>query len=409
VRILVLSALYPPAAVGGYERLCRDAVERFRRHGHEVAVLTSTFGGLHQDADPNVHRLVPIYWDGGELVCPPRLELFRAERKNARTFRRILAEFEPDVISVWAMGAWSLGLLTAAEASRVPVLYNVIDGWLVYGRRADCWTARLDNRRQIVRRIAAALDAPGAPRAFAHTSTFCFVSEFTRSDAAQHAGIDLATASTTVVPAGIDTSDFPLADPDEPRPWRWRLVFVGRLAPEKGLDVAIRAHARIPEARLTVVGEGGPDWYHGELRRTVESDGTGDRIAWTQCARSELAPLYRAGDVLVFPSTGSEPFGLVPLEAMACATPVVATTGGGSQEYLIDGENCLQLEPGDVDGLVAALQRLSQDAELRRRLVTGGLRTAATLTVDRWADTLEALHLAAAERHGLEKTGRRRF
>jgi glycosyltransferase involved in cell wall biosynthesis len=81
---------------------------------------------------------------------------------------------------------------------------------------------------------------------------------------------------------------------------------------------------------------------------------------------------------------------------MACGTPVVATTGGGSQEYLVEGENCLLFQPGDVAGLVSALQRLSGDAELRRRLVAGGLSTAARLTVDRWADSLETLHLAAA-------------
>lgn len=394
MKILVLSALYPPAAIGGYERLCRDAVERFRSHGHGVTVLTSTFGDIHEGVDPNVHRLVPIYWNGGDLVCPSRLHLFRTERENARTFRRLLAEFAPDVISVWAMGAWSLGLLASAEASGLPVVYSVIDDWLVYGRRADCWTARLDNRPPFVRRIAAALGAPGCPDAFASTSTFCFVSEFTRTRAVELAGID--PQSSTVVHAGIDTADFPPAEPDFSRPWEWRILFVGRIAPEKGVEMAIGALERIPEASLTVVGESGPGWYHARLQELAESSKTQDRIAWTSCERSELAPLYRAGDVLVFPSTGSEAFGLVPLEAMACATPVIATQGGGSQEYLVDGENCLLFEPGDVTGLVSALQRLSGNADLRRRLVAGGLRTASELTVDRWAENLEALHLATA-------------
>jgi len=398
MKILVLSSLYPPAAVGGYERLCRDAVERFRQDGHEVAVLTSTFGGLREDDDPYVHREVPMYWDGGSLVCPPRLELFRSERANTRILTRLLAEFAPDVISIWAMGAWSLGLLATAEASPVPVVYNVIDDWLVYGRSSDCWTGRLDRRPPLVRRIAAALGAPTGPESFASTSRFCFVSEFTRSRALEHRSID--PGSTSVVPAGIDTRDFPLADGDEQRPWRWHVIFAGRIAPEKGVDVAIRAVADIPEARLTIVGESGPPGYHAELHRLVDAAEMSGRVRWTSVERSELAPLYRSSDALVFPSTGSEAFGLVPLEAMACGTPVVATTGGGSAEYLVDGENCLLFEPGDAAALSAALQRLSAEPELRRHLATGGLRTAARLTVDNWAQSLEEIHRTAAAEPG---------
>jgi glycogen(starch) synthase len=56
MRILVLTNLYPPAALGGYERMCRDVVERFRRRGHTVGVLTSTFGGVGRDVDHDVRR-----------------------------------------------------------------------------------------------------------------------------------------------------------------------------------------------------------------------------------------------------------------------------------------------------------------------------------------------------------------
>ncbi len=356
-------------------------------------MLTSTFGGLHDDADPDVHRLVPIHWDGGDLVCPPRLELFRSERANAHAFRRLLNDFAPDVISVWAMGAWSLGLLASAETSGLPVLYVVIDdgsstgaGGLLDHEARQAPVARSPHRHRT--------RGSRRPRIVREHEHVLLRQRVHAHSCDGVAGID--PTSSSVVHAGIDTADFPIAEPDESRRWGWQILFVGRLAPEKGLDVAIRAIAQIPEARLTVVGESGPAWYHAELERVIESDGTRDRIAWTHCARNELAPMYRAGDVVVFPSTGSEAFGLVPLEAMACTTPIVATTGGGSEEYLADGENCLLFDPGDVDGLVSALQRLSQDADLRRRLVAGGLRTAAALTVDRWAESLEELHLAAA-------------
>jgi glycosyltransferase involved in cell wall biosynthesis len=99
---------------------------------------------------------------------------------------------------------------------------------------------------------------------------------------------------------------------------------------------------------------------------------------------------------MVFPSTWAEPFGLVPIEAMACGVPVVATGVGGSREFLVDGENCLLFTPGDEASLVEAVRRLASDPGLRARLVRNGLETAAELDVDRLADDMEAWHVYEA-------------
>jgi hypothetical protein len=146
MKILVLSNLYPPAAVGGYERMCRDVVERFRGAGHTVVVLTTTFGEPTQESDPEVHRLLGIYWNDSSIECPSLGQLFRCERANQQSFSRLLASFQPDLVSVWGMGAMSLGLLATAQASGLPIVYVVGDDWLVFGRWADCWTRQLDAR-----------------------------------------------------------------------------------------------------------------------------------------------------------------------------------------------------------------------------------------------------------------------
>ena len=197
-----------------------------------------------------------------------------------------------------------------------------------------------------------------------------------------------------VVPAGIDHTDFPPAVPQE-RPWRWRLLCVGRLERGKGFDAALRALTALPpETGLTIVGSVGA--YRDELVRLTRELRVVDRVRWERCDRSELAPHYRAADALIFPSTGTEAFGLVPLEAMACGTPVVATGVGGSAEFLAHEQNCLLVAPGSAEEVVAALERLSADAALRRRLVSAGLETAARFSVDRQAVELEKAHLAAA-------------
>jgi glycosyltransferase involved in cell wall biosynthesis len=87
--------------------------------------------------------------------------------------------------------------------------------------------------------------------------------------------------------------------------------------------------------------------------------------------------VFRASDVVVFPVMWAEPWGLVPLEAMALGRLVVATGRGGSGDYLADGDNSLLFEAGSASALAAALIRLAGDPDLRERLRRGGRLTAA--------------------------------
>jgi len=90
-----------------------------------------------------------------------------------------------------------------------------------------------------------------------------------------------------------------------------------------------------------------------------------------------------------------EPWGLVPLEAMARGRPVVATGRGGSREYLRDGENCLLFAAGSAPSLAAALRRLAEDPGLRARLRDGGLATAPRHTEPVFNAAVEAAVAAA--------------
>jgi glycosyltransferase involved in cell wall biosynthesis len=369
MRVLVLSNLYPPAAVGGYERMCRDVVDRWRLRGHEITVLTTTFGGAGQAVEAGVHRRLALYWNGEEIVCPPLLQQLRFERANQRALARALRAARPDVVSVWGMGGLSLGLLAAIIDRGLPITYVVGDDWLVYGRWADCWTRRLDSRSPHVRRLTRLLRLPGAPPALGAAGAFYFVSEFTRRRAEEVAGMEMRRVA--VVPAGIDHTDFPPVAPQE-RPWRWSLLCVGRLERTKGFDAAIRALAELPSETLTIVGSVGS--YRDELALLARELGVTDRVRWERCDRSELAGRYRSADALIFPSTGHEAFGLVPLEAMACATPVVATGVGGSAEYLAGEENCILVPPDSPAEIAAALRRLAADDGLRRRLISAGIQ-----------------------------------
>jgi glycosyltransferase involved in cell wall biosynthesis len=132
--------------------------------------------------------------------------------------------------------------------------------------------------------------------------------------------------------------------------------------------------------RLVVAGEPGEAWEG--FRREVEGFELGDRVVATGFVE-DLVPLYRAADVLLYPSR-YEGFGLPPLEAMACGTPVVAAAAGSLPEVL-DGA-CPLVDPTDHAALAAAVRRLVEDPAAREDAIRRGRARAAGY---RWETTAD--------------------
>jgi glycosyltransferase involved in cell wall biosynthesis len=396
-RVLALSALYPPHHFGGYELACQDVLNRWQARGYDVRVLTSDFTipDVTAPANEPVDRALRLYWRDHELWSPHPFTRMRIERHNQRVLAKTLRDFRPDVVTVWHMAGMSFGLLTTLVEHGIPIVCVLQDDWLDFGPRFDAWSRLFLDRPRAARAARLATRVPTALADLGSAATFCFVSDATRQHAEEHSRWSFPVSS--VVWSGVDRSTFyPTGDHD--RAWRWRLLFAGRMARSKGVDTVIRALPLLPdEARLTIAGRGDPRLIE-ELRSLATSLGVADRVHWTEADRAQLRGLYAESDVLVFPARWKEPFGLVPVEAMACGTPVIATGTGGSGEICRDGLNCLRFPPDDVDALVDRLNRLANDAELRQRLVRGGLATADELTIDRLADVLEEWHLAAVNK-----------
>ena len=400
MRILVLSNMYPPHHLGGYELSCRDVMDRLRARGHQITVLTTTMrvDGVTDPPDERaqgVRRDLTFYWDDHRLVSPSLRRRLAIERANQKALRSALTDARPDVVSVWNMGAMSLGLLTTLVEDDVPMVLAVCDDWLVYGPLLDAWARLFRGRKRLARVARSWFGVPTALPNIADAGGFCFVTDFVRRRAREKAHVD--PPNSTVVYSGIDRVDFPPSVP-EPRSWSGRLLYVGRIDDRKGLDVAIEALAKLPgTARLDILGRGDAA-YRARLETLARTLGVSDRVRFDVVPRSALRENYRTADVLLFPVLWEEPFGLVPIEALACATPVIATGTGGSAEFLSDGFNCILTPPGDASALAEAVERLSADEGLRAHLVENGLRLAGEFTTDRLADVFEEWHIASAER-----------
>lgn len=388
MKILSVGNLYPPHYAGGYELMWHAWVEHARAAGHVVRVLASDerTGATGPD-DPDVHRELPRYWSGGgarQLTLRERIAL---ERANAAVVRRHLDELRPDVVAWWGMGGMPLSSIEQVRRADVPAVAFVMDDWLTYQPPGDAWLRLFATRPRLGRIAERVLRIPTRVD-FADAATYVFVSETLRRQ-----GPPLPR--TAVEPSGV-ADDF--VDPRPPRPWSWRLLSVGRIDPRKGVATAIEALVELPEATLTVAGSG-PATLLADLAALAERVGVTDRVTFAGAVpRAELPALYEAHDAVVFPVVWEEPWGLVPLEAMALGRPVTASGRGGSSEYLRDGENCLLHVPGDPTSLAATVRRLAGDEALREHLLAGGLRAASHYTESRFNAAATALVGAAAER-----------
>jgi glycosyltransferase involved in cell wall biosynthesis len=298
---------------------------------------------------------------------PPQPGVTRAlTADDASAVSAVLGSWRPDVVSAWNLARVPQRQLLAPIADAgIPLVLVACDAWLAESDPA----------------VPAA--APG--------SAVVFVSADLRDRVVLPAW---APRDTEVVATGIDTEIFVPA-PRPPRPWRGRLLYVGRLAPEKGVLDAVDALAVLPEATLRVVAADRPDRW-AALREDVARRGLENRVSSTTADRPQLVAEYESADAVLFPSRWREPFGLVPLEAMACATPVIATGTGGSASYLEDGANALLVPAGDPGALAAAVEKLAGDPDLRALLVAGGLATCRHHTADRTADLLAVVHRRAS-------------
>jgi glycosyltransferase involved in cell wall biosynthesis len=186
----------------------------------------------------------------------------------------------------------------------------------------------------------------------------------------------------SVVPCGVDIERFTPDGPREPRrPGRHRLVAACRLVERKGIADAVAALAHLPDAELHVAG--GPDAAALDvdpearrLRALAADLGVGDRLVLRgRVGRDAMPALLRSADAVVC-VPWYEPFGIVPLEAMACGVPVVASAVGGQIDSVVDGVTGVHVPPREPAALGAALAGLLERPERRAALVAAGVTRA---------------------------------
>ncbi|MGI6686459.1 MAG: glycosyltransferase family 4 protein [Bacillota bacterium] len=357
MRVLMLSWEYPPKSVGGLARHVYDLTKELAEQGEEIFLVTSAAEEAPHEETINKVKVFRV----NTLNLPSQDFVTWVHHLNfslVETAIRLNEKYGPfDIVHAhdWLVAfaartikhAYNIPLVAtihATEYGRNQGLHNDlqryisdVEWWLTY----EAWQVIVCSRymRSELQRI-----------------------------------FQVPENKIQVVPNGVDISSFKFVDPNFKRRdyaanHEKIVLFVGRLVPEKGLQVLLDAVPKIlhycPEAKFIIAGTGPSGEY---LKQKVHMINVSSKVLFTGYVDDNTRNgLYQNAHVAVFPST-YEPFGIVALEGMAARTPVVVTDTGGFREVVEHGVDGLKAYPGNPNSLADNIIHLLKSPETAQEI-----------------------------------------
>lgn len=358
MRIAHISSTFPPYR-GGTGTVCYHNALEVARLGHEVYVFTANYGKGKPDADADppgvtVHRLRSVFRVGNAPLMPGLLGVSRKRFDVLHLHYPFI--FGAELTSFRSL----IGRIPTVITYHQDVILGGVMGKGILVHEALFGKAMLN-----------------------HANRLLFTSmDYARASRVKSL-VEKMGERVSEMPNGVDPQAFNpqidatfLRDRYGLNPSDLVTLFVGGLDKAhyfKGVPVLLDAMTRIPDpqVKLLIVGDG--DLRPTFQNRVIELGLSGRVIFCGRVPQEELPAHYAASDVLVLPSvTMGEAFGIVLLEAMACAKPAIATNLPGVRTVVVDGENGLIVPPNDADKLADALRDLLSNPERRRRMGENG-------------------------------------
>jgi glycosyltransferase involved in cell wall biosynthesis len=177
---------------------------------------------------------------------------------------------------------------------------------------------------------------------------------------------------------------------------RWKGVHVGVAAFGEVRGALGRGSLVLCDARRVVDDQSEIRRYREELVQIAAASGVEDAVHFLDISRAQIADAYRASDLVWYPTTDQEPYGLVPLEAMACGVPLVVSRSGGMQETVVDGVTGIVVDCGDADALADAAGALLRDESYAAGFVARAAEHVRAYDVHRHVRDVEAVYREVA-------------
>ncbi len=395
MKVLLLSWEYPPVVIGGLGRHVHHLATALAQAGHEVVVLSRRPTGTDPSSHPSTDevaegvRVVAAAQDPHEFAFSSDMMAWTLAMGHAMVRsglaltcdgRRTGRPWRPDVVHAhdWLVAHPAIALAEYFDVPLVSTIHATEAG------RHSGWVSG-DISRQ-VHALESWLVRESDSLITCSTSMSEEITEL----------FGPGLAETRVIRNGIDAASWPFARRGTRR-GPARLLYLGRLEYEKGVQDAIAALPRIrrthPGTTLTIAGDGTQeDWLVAQARKHKV------RKAMTFAGRMDhegLVRLLHDTDAAVLPSH-YEPFGIVALEAAATGAPLVTSNVGGLGEAVIDGETGLSFPPRDIGALAVAVRRVLDDpAAAQRRAVAARERLTCDFDWQTVASETAQVYLAA--------------
>lgn len=410
MRILLLAQWYDPI-IGGEESHVRTLARALVDRGHDVAVATLAYPGrdaLELDGGVRVHRLkAAVQGLPGLFTSPGRQSVPSApDPILAVGLRRVVRSERPDLVHAHNWIAFSYlpvrdknspMLLTVHDTSLVCAKKNLMYRGAVCSGPAPRKCLGCTAHHYGLAKGSVTLGGLWGLRPHLFRAISCFVAV---SDAVVELnGLARLGLRHRVIPNFLPDDIGELGSESHPPrglPEAPYFLFVGSLSRYKGIAQLLQAYAGL-EVRdrppLVLIG------YRGsEPLSELDNLPAGVVVVQDQ-PRAAVLAACRGALCGIVPSILPEAFGMVALEAMAFAKPVIASRIGGLPEVVVDGETGILVDPGDVDALAGAMTRVAVDVALARRLGRAGQDRAATFSVSQVLPKIEELYTVEIARH----------
>lgn len=406
MKILIVSNLYPPNVVGGYERLAHDVADALAQRGHDIHVLTSDYG---VEALPHPRQTIVqnlrLLADRQDIYRPFQAEndeIDAINRSNEAAVERAVREIDPDLIFVWNLYFLGDAVKRAIESSGRPTTLFLTDNWLAYAEQPGVVSGFFSRHVHGSEAFSGGALEGRTPRKSPFNAVFGaeFVQKFYHAAGYEfehewvvHNGVQLDVDSPS---RREEVKAFGKTEP-------LRLLFAGRIVDLKGPDLCVAAlrplRAKLGRSipiELTIVGDGQDQAYKARLDEAIAADNSGAEIKiLPPVAEADLSTLWSQHDIYLFPSR-YEPFSLTLIMAMAAGIPTVASDAGGNTEIVFPGRTGMVFRNGDADDLATQIATLVRDPELRRTLSRRARTLASRFTFERMIRQLEGVLSACA-------------
>jgi glycogen synthase len=347
MRLLILSNIFPPGFMGGYELGALEVAQELRKRGHDVEIATSDYfmDERGQLGAFKVHRILECT-NPSRLAVPPEENVHRGAFINIRNLHllaSIIQDFMPEMalcFNLAGLGVFGIVHYLAAVGLS-PVLYLMDNNFM------GCADGeRLDSFKRIVGDLS-----------FLDKSHFVVMSS-NLSDQVE-ASLHKKIMSKTIIPGWFDgapgRSDFTVS----PGGTMLRFLFASRICDHKGIRIILDAarlllERQVLDFEIHLYGLGNV----AETMHEIVANRLGRHVQYQGCAdKAALGQLYAQYDALLFPTWEREPFGFVVSEASWGGCIPVMTAGIGAAEWFLDGVDCLKIrrDPMDLAGAMARL------------------------------------------------------